>query len=85
MVFGTNLGHRQNIICNSIFNIDNKRYALARIYLIDVDLFQENSQFGEFWCRDWSLTQCMEAPESRWEPNFDFLSLIGARRDCIFY
>ena len=43
----------------------------------------KTTDFGEFWGRDWSLNQYVEAPESRWEHDFDFLPPTGARCDWI--
>ena len=48
-----------------------KNYSLVRIALIVVELFQEKTNLGEFWSRDWSFTENMEAPENIWEYDFD--------------
>ena len=42
------VGPNLNILCNSIFNIDNKNYSLVRIDLIFVKLLQKTNSLGEF-------------------------------------
>ena len=41
------VGPKLNILCNRIFNVDNKNYSLVRISLIIVELFHENNQILE--------------------------------------
>ena len=51
--------------------------------MILVELFQENNKFGDFWGHDWSLTEYVEAPESRREHYFDFPPPIELRHEWI--
>ena len=65
------------ILSNSIFNVYNEKVLNCWDFFGSCRVIPGKQKIGGFWVCDWSLTQFVNAPESIWEHNFDFLPSIN--------